>query len=427
MIDRLALPVYGLLTRAAPLVLRRMLEKRVRRGKEIGPRLPERWGVDPTPRPDGRLVWLHAASVGETVSILPVIACLMRLAVPPAVLVTTGTRTSAELLATRLVDVAPSGGVLHRFVPLDVPSWTRRFLDHWRPDAAGFVESEIWPNLLRGCVRRGIPLMLINARLSAKSFHRWRQAPRTATALFGTFKVIQAQSQGDADRLGAVVGLKLPFAGNLKFAAPALPAVTGELSRLTQLLAGRPVWLAACTHPGEERLVVAVHQILQTRHPGLLTIIAPRHPHRGAEVAALAFGAPLRSARQDPPAGAGVWVADTMGELGLLYRLARVVFVGGSLVEHGGQNPLEAARLGCAVAVGPHTANQAEAVAILQAAGGLAVVADAAALASFVDGMLRDPGLRRVMGEAGLAAARGPEGLPGQVAATLMQLAGQGG
>jgi 3-deoxy-D-manno-octulosonic-acid transferase len=402
-----------------------MLKRRATRGKEIAERLAERRGIDPAPRPEGTLIWLHAASVGETMSILPVIARLARRPDPPFVLVTTGTLTSAELLASRLAELAPSGRAWHRFVPLDVPAWTRRFLDHWRPDAVGFVESEIWPNLLGCCVRRHIPLMLINARLSGQSFDRWRRLPRTATRLFGAFSVIQAQSQGDADRLGTLLGLKLVFSGNLKFAAPALPATAGELSRLARLVAGRPIWLAASTHPGEERLVVAVHQILADRHPGLLTIIAPRHPHRGAEVAALAGGAPLRSARQDPPSGAGVWVADTMGEMGLLYRIARVVFVGGSLVAHGGQNPLEPARLGCAVAVGPNTENFTEAVAILRQAGGLSVVADTPGLASWVDGMLRDPGLRRVMGEAGLAAARGPEDLPEQVAATLMQLAGR--
>lgn len=424
MIDRIALPLYRLVSRAAPLVLDGLLRKRAVRGKEIAARLPERRGIETRPRPGGRLVWLHAASVGETLSILPVIVELQRVAAPPTVLVTTGTVTSAKLLASRLEGLQPVGRVEHRFAPLDVPSWAERFLDHWRPDVAGFVESEIWPNLLRGCVRRRIPLMLINARLSPKSFYRWRQVPRTARALFGAFGVIQAQSDGDAERLGALLGRSLTSGGNLKFAAAPLPAAAGELARLTALFAGRPVWLAASTHPGEERQIMAVHQALSRHWPALLTVIVPRHPERGSEVAALApVAVTRRAAGEGPPVGGGVWVADTLGELGLFYRAIGLAFVGGSLVPHGGQNPLEPARLGCAVAVGPHTGNFTETIAVLREAGGLVEVEDAAALGVWVDSMLRDPQRRRAMGEAGQAVSRKGEALPGRVASTLMLMA----
>ncbi|HEY0205364.1 MAG TPA: 3-deoxy-D-manno-octulosonic acid transferase [Acetobacteraceae bacterium] len=409
---------YGAASLAAP-GLRLMLRRRAARGKELPHRLPERRGIDPAARPLGRLLWLHAASVGESRSVLPVLQAL-----PPDlnVLFTTGTVTSAALLAERL----PALGlhrVVHRFVPLDVPAWAARFLDHWQPDAAAFVESELWPNLLAACRDRGIPAMLVNARMSARSARGWSRAPGFARRVLGGFCQVQAQSVEDAARLQALGARNVTAPGNLKLAAPPLLADPVELARLQRRLDGRPVWLAASTHPGEDEVALAVHRALAPVHPGLLTIVAPRHPARGAEVAA-ALEAPRRSLQQDPPAGAGLWVADTMGELGLLYRLAPLAFVGRSLTGQGGQNPWEPARLGCAVAVGPHTGNFAEAVAALAAAGGLTQVADAPGLEAWVDAMLRDPARRAAAGAAGQAAATGALDLPARTAQALLELMG---
>jgi 3-deoxy-D-manno-octulosonic-acid transferase len=418
------LSVYAAAATAAAPLLRQMLRRRVARGKEIATRLPERWGEDDSPRPPGRLLWLHAASIGETVSVLPVLTALHRMAPDVRVLLTTGTVTSAELLARRLPELELEGCVAHRFVPLDVPAWVRRFLAHWRPDAAALVESEIWPNVIRAAGARGIKLMLVNARLSPRSFGRWRRLRGAAGKLFGAFATIQAQSASDAERLLRLGARPASAQGNLKFSALPLPVPRIEWQRLRHAIGARPVWLAASTHPGEEPLVIAVHRALAARHPGMLTIIVPRHPERGAEVAALAGGLPAtrRALGEGPPDGAGIWVADTLGELGLFYSAAGIVFVGGSLVPHGGQNPLEPARLGCAVAVGPHVKNFGEPVAILEAAGALARVADAAALAGWVEGLLHDAGQRRAMGEAGTAAARKHGDLPRQVADMLLDL-----
>ena len=405
-------------TLAAP-GLRAMLRRRVARGKEIAARLPEREGIDPTLRPAGLLAWLHAASVGESQSILPVLSALHAQAPDAAILLTTGTVTSAALVAEQLPRLG-LGRVLHRFVPLDVPAWVARFLDHWRPNVAGFVESELWPNLLAGCRARGIPVMLVNARMSARSFRGWRRAPGFARQVVGAFDRVQAQSGADAAHLRLLGARHVDAPGNLKLAAPPLRADPAELARLRALIGDRPVWLAASTHPGEEDVAARVHRALAAAHPGLLTIVAPRHPERGAAVAA-ALGAPRRAAEQDP--GAGIWVADTLGELGLLYRLAPLAFVGRSLTGQGGQNPLEPARLGCAVAVGPHTGNFAEAVQMLEAAGALTRVTDAGELARWVDAMLRDPRRRRAVGEAACAAAQGAAGLPERTAAALLSLA----
>ncbi len=412
----------GAASMAAPL-LQKMLRRRLARGKEVAGRMPERWGEDATPRPTGRLLWLHAASIGETVSVLPVLTALHQMAPDVRVLLTTGTVTSAELLAGRLPELGLEATVLHRFVPLDVPAWVRRFLDHWQPDAGALVESEIWPNFLRAARARAIPMMLVNARLSARSFSRWRWVPG-GKKLFGGFAGVQPQSADDAARLRRLGARDLQAPGNLKFAALPLPVPRLELQRLRHAIGARPAWLAASTHPGEEALVIDVHRALVARHPGLLTIVVPRHPERGAEVAALAGALPVarRSQGEAPPAGGGIWVADTLGELGLFYSAAGVAFVGGSLVPHGGQNPLEPARLGCAVAIGPHTHNFAEPVAILEAAGALTRVADAAALARWVDGLLGDAGQRRAIGDAGIAAARKHGDLPRHVAELLLGL-----
>jgi 3-deoxy-D-manno-octulosonic-acid transferase len=269
-----------------------------------------------------------------------------------------------------------------------------------------------------------VPLALINARLSPVSFVRWRRLGGFARHLFGAFALVQAQSPHDADRLRRLGTVPPEASGNLKFAALPLPVPRIELHRARTAIDARPVWLAASTHPGEEALVFAAHAALLPRHPDLLTIIVPRHPERGAEVAALAENLPVtrRSLGEGPPDAAGIWIADTLGELGLFYSLAGIAFVGGSLVPHGGQNPLEPARLGCAVAVGPHVGNFVEPVAILEAAGALTMVADVDELAVWVETMLGDIGQRRMMGDAGIAAARKHGDLPRHVANLLLGL-----
>lgn len=415
----LPLALWAGATRLAVPALRRMLRKRVARGKEIATRLPEREGIETMARPPGRLIWLHAASLGETMSILPLLPVLTAAG---HVLLTTGTVTSQKLLAARLPEMGLAEAVIQRFVPLDVPAWVARFLDHWRPDAAGFVESEIWPNLLAAASRRRIPLMLLNARLSARSLKRWRRAPRTARQVLGWFDVIHPQSEGDGDRFATLTGTRILAPGNLKLAAPALPVDSQALSHLSSQISG-PAWIAASLHPGEDAMILAVHARLSEVHHSLLTIIVPRHPERGTALAEAAGGAPRRALGQMPPKRGGVWIADTVGELGLIYRLAPLAFVGGSLVPHGGQNPAEPARLGRAVAVGPHTANFTDTVALLEQGGALAVVPDAQALGDWLDARLKDPWGTTAMGERGAKLLEAYRALPAEVAGLLLGLA----
>ncbi len=422
---RAALALYLAAATVAEPALRLLLRARLRRGRELPDRLGERRGLDAGPRPPGPLLWLHAASVGETASVLPVVAAL-----PPAVtvLLTTGTVTAAALVGLRRAEMGLDR-LVHRFVPLDVPRWVARFLDGWRPDAAAFVESELWPAAITACRRRGVPLALLNARMSVRSARGWGRAPGLARMLLGSFALLEAQSAADAARLRALGAPAVATPGNLKFAAADLPFDPAELDRLRALLGGRPVWLAASTHEGEEHLVLEAHRRLAAIRPGLVTVIAPRHPGRGEALArALSDGAPLprRSLGQDPPPG-GLWLADTLGELGLLYRLCPAALVGNSLLPPGGgHNPLEPARAGCAVATGPHAASFEEALATLRGAGALGEVADAPALAAWVDATLRDDAARARTTSAAREIAGAQDRLPAAVAARLCGLLGVG-
>jgi 3-deoxy-D-manno-octulosonic-acid transferase len=413
--------VWAAATAAGAPALRVVLRRRARRGKEIAERLGERRGVDFAPRPSGRLLWMHAASVGETMSVLPVLSELARHGPDVTTLMTTGTVTAAELLQRRLPELGLRERVLHRFAPLDVPAWVRRFLDHWRPDAASFVESEFWPNQLLSCKHRSIPVMLLNGRVTAPTAAAWSYAPALVRLMLSSFARIQARSEEDAARLRALgaAGVELP--GDLKFAAPPLPADEAELRHLRGLMTGRPVWLAASIHQGEEALVAAAHRHLAQTHPELLTIIAPRQPAQGPAISA-ALGAPRRSAGEPPPPG-GIWVADTLGELGLWYRLAPVAFVGRSLLPPGGgQNPLEPARLGSAIVVGPHTGNFNDHVALLREAGGVIEVADAQALARAVGALLDNDAHRQRMAEHAAAVVRRFADVPERIARALLDL-----
>lgn len=399
--------------------LRLNLRRRAANGREVAERLAERRGIDATPRPAGPLLWMHAASVGETQSILPVLA---ELAPRTMVLLTTGTVTSQELLRQRLPEMGLDRRVLARFAPLDVPAWVQRFLTHWRPDAACFVESELWPNQLAACHAAGIPLMLINARMSDRSYARWRRAPSIARRLLGSFNRVQARGEQDATRLRALGAGHVECRGDLKFAADPLPVDSAELERLRALLGDRPRWLAASTHPGEEALIAEVHRMVAADHPGLLTIVAPRHPQRGPALA-VELRAPRRAGGEGPPPGCGLWIADTVAEMGLWYRLAPIAFVGRSLIAPGGgQNPLEPARLGCAVAAGPHMGNFADAVALLTNARALQCVADADGLAAFVGAMLDDPAERSRRGAQAKAVIQRHADLPARTAQALLSL-----
>ena len=374
--------------------------RRLKQGKEDPARVNERRGISGQPRPAGPLVWIHGASVGE---VLAAAALIERLRARNFhVLVTSGTVTSAAIVAKRF---APD--VLHQYVPYDSPKFVERFLDHWQPNLALFVESDLWPNLILAGAARRLPMVLINGRMSPRSFPRWQRASQTIAALLGRFDICLAQSTLDAERFAALGSRNVAVTGNLKWDVAAPPADNARLERLLALTRGRQVVVAASTHPGEEEILLAAHQKLASHFPGLLTVIVPRHPQRGEAiarmVAASGLEVALRSHEELPGARIGIYVADTMGELGLFYRLAPIVFMGGSLVAHGGQNPIEAAKLGAAIVHGPHVFNFTDVYDALDRAGGARLADGETALVRELGQLLDDPAAQR----ASIAAAEG--------------------
>ncbi len=321
-------------------------------------RLAERLGRASIARPDGRLIWFHAVSVGESLALLEILRRLVSEDQGLTCLITTGTSTAAELLKTRLPD-----RVVHQFIPLDMLPAVTAFLDHWRPDLAVWSESEFWPTLIVETSRRQIPMISVNARISDRSAKRWRWFKSTIAALLNRFEFIQTQDVSTADHF-EILGMdpkRLETTGSLKEGSEPLPCDEKELARLTKLLSGRPVWVAASTHEGEEVMIEAAHRIAERTTPRLLLILVPRHADRADSILASLpvddWNIARRSRGESLEKDTDIYLADTMGELGLWYRLASVAFVGGSLVPVGGHNPFEPATLGSAILHGPHVFN----------------------------------------------------------------------
>ena len=386
---RLGLTAYRLATRAVGPLVPYLLSQRLKRGKEDEPRLNERQGIAALPRPAGPLIWIHAASVGESLSVLTLIDRLLAARADIHVLVTTGTVTSAHLMAERLPPRA-----FHQYVPLDHPRYCQRFLTHWKPDLGVWVESEFWPNLITTSDKQGVPLALINARITQKSFEGWQRFPKTIHDLVSRFSLVFAQDQASARRLSALGVTDATTPGNLKHDAAPLTAKSAEVTAMRQAIGLRPTWLATNTHEGEEMLAADVHEALAHRHGGLLTFIVPRHPARGNAIAkelrARGINVTQRSKGEQLKASTQIYLADTLGELGLFYRLTEIVFIGGTMGTLGGHNPFEPARLRSALIAGPSDYNFAEAFASFAEAKAMSRITNANELANTVSLLLND-------------------------------------
>jgi 3-deoxy-D-manno-octulosonic-acid transferase len=400
------LRAYGFLLESGAPVLDLYLNRRRRAGREDEARFEERRGVASRSRPDGFLVWFHAASVGESMSMLRLIDRLLADRPGTQILVTTGTVTSAAMVADRLGD-----RVIHQYVPVDRHAWVDRFLDHWRPDCAIWIESEIWPNLLLGIAERGIPAALVNARMSARSHARWQYAPDAIRRLLETFDLCLAQTEQEAERLGKLGARDVRYVGHLKYAADPLSADPIALAELEHAIGRRPMWLLASSHPGEEEIAIAAHCRLALDYPDLLTVIVPRHVKRGAAIARSAQAAglkvSLRSGGLPPEPRDQIFIVDSMGELGLWYRLTPIACIGGSLVPIGGHNPIEAAQLGCALLYGPHMFSMPGITAELQAAHAAWIVNDTGTLVNAVARLLEDKTMAQAMAGAARHVAEG--------------------
>lgn len=389
------------------------LDARARRGKEDAARLGERYARYAAARPAGTLVWLHAASIGESGVALTLIEALGKRDASLSFVLSTGTRTSAELVARRALP-----RTTHVYAPLDRPDVVRRFFDHWRPGLGVFVESEVWPNLILEAQARGIPLALVNARMSPKSLQQWKSLPAAAAQLLRGFAFVSAADARTADALSDLRGAPVRALGNLKLAAPAPRVDAGARAALAAEIGARPVWLAASTHAGEEEIALDAHDRLRAQTPDALLILVPRHPERGDAVAKLAGNAPRRS-KGEPIADAPVYVADTLGELGAFYDLAPVALVAGSLLPHlKGHNPVEPAKAGSAMITGPHVESFQDLFDELFTAGGAVTVNSAEELAQAVARLWRDEAARARQVEAARAVmARGADAAEQTIAA----------
>jgi 3-deoxy-D-manno-octulosonic-acid transferase len=362
---------------------------RSRSGKEIPARKGERFGYSGVPRPEGQLVWIHAASVGETMSVLSLVE---RLSGPGrTVLLTTVTVTAAELAEQRLPH-----GALHQFVPYDAPGPLNRFLSFWAPDLVMVVESEIWPCLFHEVHRSGTPFVLLNGRLSDRSLKAWTRLPDVARHLFQSLDLVLAQSDADAGRFRRLGCARVETPGNLKFDADDPVADAAEVARLASMAGERPVWLAALTHPGEDEIALDAFKVLRNAFPDLLMILVPRHPARADTIADLVHGKGLETSRRSLAGvitpSTDVYLGDTLGEMGLYYRLAPVTFLGGSFNDAGGHNPVEAALAGSALVTGPRVSNARALYKEFWIADAATRAETPADLAECLAALLREPG-----------------------------------
>ncbi|WP_153770856.1 3-deoxy-D-manno-octulosonic acid transferase [Labrenzia sp. CE80] len=389
MAERCPFPVtfYLVLSRLAAPIYRLVHLIRCRRGKDDPERSGEKFGFASIARPSESLVWLHAASVGETISVLPLIEALT--ADHQRVLLTTITRTAAEIAAKRLPD-----GAFHQYAPFDNQDYWDRFLDAWMPDLAIMVESEVWPACFESVRRRDRPLCLVNGRMSEGSFKNWSRFPESAHHIFQALDLALAQSSADARRLRALGCRVVEEPGNLKFDAMPERPEAERIRNLSGMFEGRPVWLAALTHPGEEEIVLASHRALLAKNPDLLLMLVPRHPARAEEVFKAIEQIGLNGVRRSVGGrilpSTQVYLGDTLGEMSLFYEVADVAFLGGSFVEVGGHNPVEAASLGTAIITGPKVANARTVYKSLWQAGGALRVDKADALSDAVAGLMQD-------------------------------------
>lgn len=389
---------------------------RVGKGKEDRARRHERYGQPSRERPDGPLVWVHAASVGETAAVLGLIDRILRTGI--YVLLTTGTVTSARVVSERLGD-----RVIHQFVPLDLQPAVSRFLSYWKPDLAIVAESEVWPVTILELGARRIPQVLVNARMSDRSFERWQKAPFVAEALFENFAHVIAQSETDGDRFRTLGARPITVAGNLKGDTEPPPVDDALLDFYLKCIGNRKTWAAISTHEGEEQIAAQVHKALRTRHPDVLSIIVPRHPHRAEALVEDLTGRGLRvvtrSSGQPVTPDTDVFLGDSIGEMGLYLRLTEIAFVGRSLAGEGGQNPMEPAMLNTAVLSGTNVQNFREAYRLLIEKGGARLVKDAKMLAGAVHFLLENHAAREAMMRAGLEAV---QQMSGSLSRTLTAL-----
>ncbi|MBC2887051.1 lipid IV(A) 3-deoxy-D-manno-octulosonic acid transferase [Ochrobactrum sp. CM-21-5] len=396
---RSMLSAYRLLGSAAYPFVGTYIAYRTSRGKEERLRRGERYGKSAIVRPQGPVIWAHAASVGETVAITPLVERLVATGIH--IVMTTGTVTSAKVVADQL-----GSKVIHQYAPLDLQPAVNRFLDHWKPDLAIGCESEIWPTTVLSLGTRHVPQVLVNGRLSDRSFTAWQKRPALAEALFENFAHVVAQSELDGERFRTLGARPVTVSGNLKVDTALPPADSKSLSVLQRQIGGRRTWAAISTHDGEEEIAAEVHKMLKVRYPHLVTIIVPRHPNRAASIeimlAEKGLKVAARSRKEPIEVDTDILLGDTIGEMGLYLQLTEIAFIGNSLTKEGGHNPLEPAMMGTAVLTGRNVQNFRESFQRLIKNGGARIVKDRNMLAGAINFLFNNPQHLRTMINAGV-------------------------
>lgn len=412
--NTMILETYRVLSYATKPFLGLFLAWRRHKGKEDPVRGAERLGFYTRPRPKGRLIWIHGASVGECLSHMPLIEALVQNG--HQVMVTSGTVTSAAMMTKRLPK-----GAFHQYVPVDYPLYVRRFFKHFHPDVGFFIESDFWPNILLEARRQGTPLVLLNGRISDKSFRRWKRAKWFIRPLLACFSLTLGQTEEDARRLTVLGAPKTACVGNIKFAAVPPPIDEDELVAIRNAIGDRPTWVAGSTHSNEEDQIGDLHVRLKAKYPTLLTVIVPRHPNRCNEIERqlVKKGLTVHRRSRGEDVNADIYLGDTIGEMGLFYRLAPLVFVGGSLVPFGGQNMLEPMRTGACTLIGPYAFNFREIVERAKAAEGLIEVPDVHGLEVSLDVLMNKHTDRQRISEKGRTFASGETAVLDRVLAVL--------
>lgn len=376
------LRLYLLLSHAFPLIGPRLLRKRLARGKEDQARWQEKLGRSSTPRPDGPLIWLNAVGLGEILSLRGLIVRMARLHPDAHFLVTSTTIASAQVFARNLPP-----RTVHHFLPIDAPAYRHRFLDKFQPDLCIWVEQDLWPGMVSDLAARSIPQAIVAARMGARSYQSHRKAAGLYHDLYRAMALITAQDDMSADHLRSLGAQNVTVTGSLKPAAPPLECDADELAALKAALGDRTVWAVAPSHPPDEEIARQAQTLLRQTDPDALLIITPRFPDRAPEIAQASATVPKRRSRRELPGpDDDVWICDTFGELGLVYRLSILVLIGGTFNEIEGHNPWEAALLNTAIAHGPRTGNFVDDFTALHAAGAAAQIDDPRALAELLKG-----------------------------------------
>ncbi|WP_339523262.1 lipid IV(A) 3-deoxy-D-manno-octulosonic acid transferase [Pseudomonas sp. EA_35y_Pfl2_R111] len=392
-------------------------------------RIGERFAIGlPALKPGG--IWLHAVSVGESIAAAPLVRELLARYPQLPITITCMTPTGSERIQAMFGGSEYAGQVQHCYLPYDLPWAAARFLGRVQPKLAVIMETELWPNHIHQCAKRGIPVALANGRLSERSARGYARFANLTAPMLAELDLLAVQTALEAERFSSL-GARPEYVevtGSIKFDLTIDPALLNRAAALREQWQAtqRPVWIAASTHAGEDEIVLAAHRELLKQKPNALLILVPRHPERFNAVFELCqrqgFRSRRRSTGEDVQAVDQVLLGDTMGELLFLYALADIAFVGGSLVANGGHNLLEPAALGKPVLSGPHLFNFLEIAAQLRAAGALSEVADAEGLAQRVAQLWREPEAAQAMRDAGLAVMQANQGALARLLAGLGRL-----